>query len=46
VLGVSKLVVYLCVRGIEVGHVFVFYGIDVGHVFVFYGIDVGHVFVC
>jgi hypothetical protein len=28
------LVMYLCLRGIDVGHVFVCYGIDVGHVFV------------
>jgi hypothetical protein len=29
------LVMYSCVRGIDVGHVFVFYGIYVGHVFVY-----------
>jgi hypothetical protein len=32
---VSMLVMYLCARGIDVGHVFVFYGIDVSHVFVY-----------
>jgi hypothetical protein len=26
-------VMYLCVRGIDVGHVFVCEGIDIGHVF-------------
>jgi hypothetical protein len=28
------LVMYLCVRGIDVGRVFVYYGIAVAHVFV------------
>jgi hypothetical protein len=28
------LVMYLCVRGIDVGHLFLREGIDVGHVFV------------
>jgi hypothetical protein len=34
VIGLSILVMHLCVRGIDVGHVFVCRGIDVGHVLV------------
>jgi hypothetical protein len=37
VIGVSILDMHLCVRGIDVGHVFVCYFIDVGHVFVCVG---------
>jgi hypothetical protein len=40
------LVMHLCVRCVDVGHVFVCWGINVGHVCVCLGIDVGHVFVC
>ena len=45
-LGVLLLVIYLCVRGIDVGHVFVL-GLSmlVMHLCVSF-IDVGHVFVC
>jgi hypothetical protein len=34
VLGISMMVMYLCVRGIDVGNIFLCYGIDVSHVFV------------
>ena len=33
-LRVSMLVMYLCVKGIDVSHVLCVKGIDVGHVFV------------
>jgi hypothetical protein len=40
------LVMYSCVRGIDVGHVIVFYGIYVGLYLCVRGIYVGHAFVC
>jgi hypothetical protein len=58
VLGVSILLMYLCVRGIDVVHVFVFYGyrswscicvLGVSMLAMYLcvrGIGVGHVFVC
>ena len=58
VLGVSMLVMYLCARGVDVGHVFVCYGyrcwccvcvLGVSMLVMYLcvsGIDVDHVLVC